>query len=67
MARALGDDPVELSSHELEPLVGQERQAVALHPQVVGVQRADDERLLPQRRLATTDPSGRGSASRPRT
>ena len=27
-SRALGDDPVELSSHELEPLVGEERQAV---------------------------------------
>ena len=36
---------------ELEPLVGQERQAVALHAQVIGLERPDHERLLPQRRL----------------
>src|SRR6187549_310007 len=47
----LGDDPIELASHELEALIGEERQAVALHPNVVGVQGADDERLLPQWRL----------------
>src|SRR5688572_32405605 len=48
--RSLGDDAVELAPHELQSLVGQERQVVALHAQVIGLQRADHQRLLVERR-----------------
>ena len=46
-----GDDAVDLAPRELEALVGKERQAVALHAHVIGVDGSDHQRLLPERRL----------------